>query len=91
MSDANPQLILERGEQTNLPSLLLLQGTKDDNVTPDMAEKFAAAYKAAGGLVTLETFADQPHIFVTKEPSSAPSLMAIEMMRSFVLQRGMTS
>jgi acetyl esterase/lipase len=89
MREGNPQLILERGEDVSLPSLLLLQGTKDDNVTPDMAEKFAAAYRARGGRVQLETFPDQPHTFVTREPSSAQSLTAIELIRGFVLQRGM--
>src|SRR5712691_1411180 len=88
MTEGNPQLALERGENVSLPSLLLLQGTKDDNVTPDMAAKFAAAYRARGGRVVLETFPDQPHTFVTREPSSAPSLKAIELIRSFVLQRG---
>ena len=89
MREGNPQLILERGENGDLPSLLMLQGTKDDNVTPDMAEKFAAAYRARGGRVQLETFPDQPHTFVTREPTSAPSLKAIELIRGFVLRRGM--
>jgi acetyl esterase len=88
MQEGNPQLILERGENVRLPSLLLLQGTKDDNVTPDMAEKFAAAYRARGGRVQLETFPDQPHTFVTREPSSAESLRAIELIRSFVCRLG---
>src|SRR5436190_170636 len=68
MREGNPQLILERGEKVSLPSLLILQGTKDDNVTPDMAQRFATAYDTAGGKVALETFADQPHTFVTREP-----------------------
>ena len=88
MQEGNPQLILERGENVRLPSLLLLQGTKDDNVTPDMAEKFAAAYRARDGRVQLETFPDQPHTFVTREPSSAESLRAIELIRSFVCRLG---
>ena len=88
MIEGNPQLALERGENVSLPSLLLLQGTKDDNVTPDMAEKFAAAYRARGGHVVLETFPDQPHTFITRDPTSAASLKAIESIRSFVLQRG---
>ena len=88
MREGNPQLILERGENVRLPSLLLLQGTKDDNVTPDMAEKFAAAYRARDGRVQLETFPDQPHTFVTREPSSAESLRAIELIRSFVCRLG---
>jgi dienelactone hydrolase len=88
MREGNPQLILERGEKVPLPSLLLLQGTKDDNVTPDMAQRFAAAYRAAGGQIGLETFADQPHTFVTKEPTSVASLRAIELMQRFVARRG---
>jgi acetyl esterase len=87
MQEGNPQLILERGEHGKLPPLLMLQGTKDDNVTPDMAAKFAATYRARGGRVVLETFPDQPHTFVTREPDSAPSLKAIEMIRGFVLRR----
>ena len=30
----------------SLPSLLILQGTKDDNVTPEMAPRFAAAFSS---------------------------------------------
>jgi acetyl esterase/lipase len=88
MREGNPQLILERGESVSLPGLLLLQGTKDDNVTPDMAQRFTAAYRAAGGAVVLETFEGEPHTFVTKEPGSAASLRAIELMRGFIAQRG---
>jgi dipeptidyl aminopeptidase/acylaminoacyl peptidase len=88
MREGNPQLLLERGEKVSLPSLLILQGTKDDNVTPDMAQRFAAAYRAAGGKVVLETFEDQPHTFVTREPTSHASLRAIELIQKFVTRRG---
>jgi acetyl esterase/lipase len=88
MSEGNPQLILERGEKVSLPPLLLLQGTKDDNVTPDMAQRFAAAYRAAGGQAVLETFEGEPHTFVTKDPGSPASLRAIELICSFVARRG---
>ena len=30
----------------------------------------------------------RPHTFVTKEPSSAASLRAIELMRGFIARRG---
>src|SRR5213078_311244 len=47
MEEGNPQLILERGEATlPLPPAIVVQGTGDDNVTPDMADRFAAAYRA---------------------------------------------
>jgi acetyl esterase len=88
MTEANPQLLLERGEKASLPSLLILQGTKDDNVTPDMAQRLATAWRGAGGRARLETFADEPHTFVTKDPGSAASLRAIALLREFVLRRG---
>src|SRR3984893_5857672 len=49
MAEGNPRLILERGEAGPLPPAILVQGLADDNVTPDMAERFAAAYRARGG------------------------------------------
>ncbi len=89
MSEGNPQLLLDRGESASLPSLLVLQGTKDNNVTPDMADRFSAAWRARGGRVLLETFPDQPHTFVTQDPASAASLRAIELIKAFVLRRGL--
>jgi acetyl esterase len=89
MAEGNPQLILERKEHGTLPPLLILQGTKDDNVTPDMAQRFTSAYRAAGGPVTLETFAGEPHTFVTKDPTAPAALRAIELIRGFVRRRGL--
>ncbi|MSP45250.1 MAG: alpha/beta hydrolase [Xanthobacteraceae bacterium] len=88
MTEGNPQLVLDRGENGRLPPLLILQGTKDSNVTPDMAEKFSAAWRKRGGSATLETFPDQPHAFATQDPTSAESLRAIELIKAFVLKRG---
>ncbi|MBX5489736.1 MAG: alpha/beta hydrolase [Chloroflexi bacterium] len=65
--EANPVAILERGEPVEQPPALIIQGTADANVTPALQERFAAAYRAAGGTVTLEIFPDQPHQFA-KEP-----------------------
>jgi acetyl esterase/lipase len=89
MSEGNPQLVLDRGESASLSSLLILQGTKDNNVTPDMAERFSAAWRGRGGRVLLETFPDQPHTFVTQDPASAASLRAIGLIKEFVLRRGL--
>jgi len=84
MEQGNPQMILERGEQSERPPVLLLQGTKDDNLTPDMADRFAAAYRAGGGEITLEKFEGEPHAFVGKDPDSPASRRAIEMIIGFV-------
>ncbi len=85
MAEGNPQLILERGEAAALPSAILVQGTGDDNVTPDMADRFAAAYRTRGGQLQLEKFAGQPHTFIVRDPSSDASRRATELIRDFVL------
>lgn len=62
MEDGNPQLILERREAARpLPPILIIQGADDANVTPAMQERFAAAYRAAGGEVQLEILEDMSH------------------------------
>ena len=70
MAEANPQTILERGEAKNLPPALLIQGTADNNVTPDMADRFVAAYTKAGGRIILRKFEGQPHTFIVQDPTS---------------------
>jgi acetyl esterase len=89
MGEANPQAILERARDISLPPLLVLQGTKDDNVTPDMAARFASAYRRAGGHAVLKEFPDQPHTFVTKDPTAPASLEALGLICNFVTNRGL--
>ncbi|HZT50446.1 MAG TPA: prolyl oligopeptidase family serine peptidase, partial [Stellaceae bacterium] len=84
MREGNPQLILERGEGAALPPLLILQGTNDDNLPPDMADRFAAAYRTAGGAVDLQKFPGEPHMFVTKDPTTEASRRALALMQAFV-------
>jgi acetyl esterase/lipase len=88
MAEANPQTIIERTSGLVLPPLLVLQGTNDDNVTPDMADCFVAAYQRAGGHAVLKTFQDQPHTFVTRDPSTPESQEALRLMCAFVASRG---
>lgn len=88
MAEANPQTIIERMHGVALPPLLVLQGTKDDNVTPDMAERFVGAYERAGGHATLKTFQNQPHTFVTRDPTTPESQEALRMMCAFAASRG---
>jgi acetyl esterase len=84
MAEANPQTILERGEAKNLPPALLIQGTADNNVTPDMADRFVAAYAKAGGQIALRKFEGQPHTFIVQNPTSAASAEAIGLIVNFV-------
>lgn len=87
MGEGSPQRIVEAGEAGALPPAILLQGTADDNVTPDMADKFTAAWRAKGGSVELHKFDGQPHTFVPRDPTSDASKRACELMRDFVLAR----
>jgi acetyl esterase len=85
MAEGNPQRIVESGEAASLPSAILLQGTGDDNVTPDMADRFVAAWRAKGGAIELHKFDGQPHTFVMRDPVSDASRRATELARDFVL------
>jgi acetyl esterase len=87
MRDGNPQLILERGESGSLPPAIVVQGTADDNVTPDMADRFAAAYRARGGELQLHKFDGQPHTFIMREPASDAARRATELIRDFVMKQ----
>ncbi|MBV9828571.1 MAG: alpha/beta hydrolase [Alphaproteobacteria bacterium] len=88
MEEGNPQLILERGEAvTPLPPAIVVQGTSDDNVTPDMADRFAAAYRARGGSLDLHKFDGQPHTFIMRDPASDASRRATEQLRDFILRQ----
>jgi acetyl esterase/lipase len=84
MDEGSPQRVLERGEKVELPPLLILQGTADDNLTPDMADRFAASYRKAGGSVDLQKFEGEPHMFVTKDPTTEASRRALALMQGFV-------
>ena len=63
---------------------------KIEDVTPDMAAKFVAAWRAVGGRAALEIFDGMPHAFVTREPDAADSRRAIKLVVDFVRSRGAT-
>jgi acetyl esterase len=87
MQQGNPQLIVERGEAQFLPPGLVVQGTADTVLTPDMADRFAAAYQEAGGVLELRKYQDQPHTFITKDPEAAASRAAIGDIAAFILRQ----
>jgi len=84
MAEANPQAILESGEARNLPPALLIQGTADNNVTPDMADKFVAAYTKVGGKIALRKFEGQPHTFISQNPTNPASVEAMGVITDFI-------
>jgi acetyl esterase len=91
MAEGNPQLVLERGAATHLPPALIVQGTNDDNLTPDMAERFAAAYRAAGGSVDLQLFEGQPHGFIKRDLTAPAARRALALIAAFVHDRSQTT
>ena len=83
--EANPQEMLERKEAVTLRPLLIMQGELDDNVLPAVQEKFATTYRAAGGDVQYELFANSVHEWVA-EPGPETT-RAYEMVKAFIARQ----
>jgi acetyl esterase/lipase len=64
ITEGNPQAILDRGEPVILPPMLIMQGGEDDNVLPAFQQRFAEAYRAAGGDCELTVYEGCGHIWI---------------------------
>ena len=84
MAEGSPLLILGRGETVETPPALIMQGTTDDNLTPDMAVNFAAAYTRAGGAITFHQFEGQPHAFIPRDPAAPDAVRALGLITDFI-------
>jgi acetyl esterase/lipase len=87
MAESNPQLILDRGERVATPPVLIMQGTNDDNLTPNMARNFAAAYKRAGSRIVFHEFAGEPHAFIARDPAAPNAQQALRLIAEFILHQ----
>ncbi len=92
IQEGNPQLILDRHEPIKLPPVLLIQGgadtngvVKDTNVSPEIQQRFAASYEAAGGKIQLELLPGAPHNFVNTDGANLDRTLGL--MRVFVGQQ----
>jgi len=83
--EGNPQEILERRELVSLVPMLIMQGALDDNVLPAVQEKFAATYKAAGGVCELTVFEGSEHEWVAKPGPQTDR--AREMVKAFIARQ----
>ena len=83
--EGNPQEILERREPVSLVPMLIMQGALDDNVLPAVQEKFAATYKAAGGVCELTVFEGSEHEWVAKPGPQTDR--AREMVKAFIARQ----
>jgi acetyl esterase len=92
VQEGNPQLILDRHEPIKLPPVLLLQGSadtngvvKDTNMSPEIQQRFAASYSAAGGKMQLELLPGAPHNFVNMDGTNLDR--ALGLMKTFIEQQ----
>ena len=85
ITEANPQMILDRREPVTLVPMLIMQGALDDNVLPSVQEKFAASYKAAGGDCQYELFEGCEHEWVAKPGPQTDR--AREMVKAFIARQ----
>jgi acetyl esterase/lipase len=86
--EATPALIIERGEKVYLPPALVFQGTADQWTTVELAQRFAADYRKAGGDIDLELYEGAKHTFVNEHPFDPNSLKAVQTMIAFIKQHG---
>jgi len=84
MTEGNPTLALERGEKTDLPPVLYLQGTADIAHPKPNRDQFIASYRKAGGRVDLHLFEGVGEAFITNDPTSQAARDAIERIVEFV-------
>jgi acetyl esterase/lipase len=85
MTDGNPQMMLERGEQVELPPALLVQGADDDVLSPGMAERFAEAYGKAGGLIELSLYPGAGHGYM-RDPGPNTD-RSLDLIKSFIARQ----
>jgi acetyl esterase/lipase len=83
--EGNPQEILEREEKIALVPLLIMQGALDDNVLPEMQEKFANSYRAAGGACDYHLFENSVHEWVAQPGPQTDK--ARETVKAFIARQ----
>jgi len=83
--EGNPQEILEREERVSLVPFLIMQGALDDNVLPEVQEKFVKTYRAAGGDCDYRLFENSVHEWVA-EPGPQTD-KAVEVVKEFIARQ----
>lgn len=88
MGEGSPAAALERGEGFEMPPLLYIQGEEDIVHPRAHLDRFVAAWRRAGGTVTLQLYAGEAESFITRRPGSAGTAAAIADIGDFVLKQG---
>jgi acetyl esterase len=89
MADGGPRQILGRRswDPGELPDLLVVQGTADENIPAGATEGFTESYAAAGGKAELRMYAGQPHGFITRDVRQRDSVAAVDLIAGFVARQ----
>jgi acetyl esterase len=83
--ESNPQEILDRHEKITLVPFLIMAGSLDDNVLPEIQKKFVASYKAAGGDIQFQLFEGAEHEWVANPGPLTDR--AQEMVKAFIVRQ----
>jgi acetyl esterase/lipase len=84
MSEGSPARALDRGEKTELPPVLYIQGTADIAHPKPDREHFVESYRKAGGHLELELFEGEAEGFVGRNANSPNAARAVEKIIEFV-------
>lgn len=84
MAEGNPTRALERGEKTEMPPVLYLQGTADVAHPVPNRDRFIELYRKAGGRVDLHLLEGVGEGFMTNDPTSTQAREALEKIVDFV-------
>jgi acetyl esterase len=89
MAEGGPQQILDRRlpDPGELPDLLVVQGTADENIPAGATERFTESYAAAGGKADLRMYAGLSHGFITRDARQRDSVAAIDLIAGFVARQ----
>ena len=83
--ESNPQEILDRHEKITFVPFLIMAGSLDNNVLPEIHKKFAASYKAAGGDIQFEIYEGAVHEWVADPGPLTDRAQA--MVRAFIARQ----
>ena len=83
--EGNPQEILEREEKVTMVPFLIMQGALDDNVLPEVQEKFANTYRAASGDCDYRLFENSVHEWVAQPGPQTDK--AREVVKEFIARQ----
>jgi acetyl esterase len=84
MAEGSPQTIIERGEQVEMPPILMLLKANDRNHPQEMQERFVASYRKRGGTIEVDMFDGLPEHRMVPSPDKPDTMRAIDAITAFI-------